>query len=135
MPVVILAAVLLVAGLAHAFLRAGSSPAEPSVAAAGPDTASGIVHVAELAENPGAYRGEFVLHGVVAGVSTTDGVFGIIDSREFDSCGLLTCADHVIPVRFAGELPDLGTEVEITGRVIRRPEGLLIDARHVERSE
>ncbi len=131
--VVVLAGGVVVAGITYSFVRKNDKPLDkPTPAAVTPNESSKVVHVDELAKSPEGFRGEFVLRGVVAGVRKDQGVFGVIDSREFESCGVLTCAANTIPVKFDGALPAPKTIVEITGRVVRGDRGLVIEAKRVE---
>lgn len=128
---VILAGIVVVGGITYAFQRTGDRPVD-GVVTVTPGKLSEVVNVDDLANKPEDFKGEFVLRGAVAGVSKTDGVFAVVDSREFESCGVLTCALNTIPVRFNGELPEPKTIVEITGRVIRGENGLIINAESVK---
>jgi hypothetical protein len=131
--VVVLASVIVVAGITYSFIRKNDKPLDtPVPVAVTPNGSSKVVSVDELAKNPEGLRGEFVLRGVVAGVRKDQGVFAVIDSREFESCGVLTCAANTIPVKFDGVLPAPKTIVEITGRVVRGDGGLVIRAKRVE---
>ncbi|NIA21625.1 MAG: hypothetical protein GWP05_06605 [Anaerolineaceae bacterium] len=130
---VVLAAVVVAAGITYSFIRQEDGPVDrgPPVTA-GPDSSSKIVQVDDLAKSPEDFKGRIVLRAVVVGLKESEGVFGVIDSREFESCGRLTCAETILPVRFSGRLPGLKTVVEITGRVVRGEKGLIIDAEGVE---
>jgi hypothetical protein len=129
---VVLACIVVVAGIAYSFIHDDNPVDKGTTVTAKPNISSRVVQVDELAKSPEDFRGEFVLRGVVAGVRKTDGVFAVIDSREFESCEVLTCAANTIPVKFNGYLPDPKTIVEITGRVIRGKKGLVIEAKRVE---
>ena len=131
--VVVLAGVVILAGITYSFIRKNDNLVEKAAAiTVTPNASSKAVHVDELAKSPEGFRSEFVLCGVVAGVSRGDGVFAVIDSREFESCGVLTCDANTIPVKFDGDMPAPKTIVEITGRVVRGEKGLIIDAKRVE---
>ncbi len=130
---VLLASIVVIGGIAYAFHRTDDSSIEKAVAVtAETHELAGVVHVDDLAKKPEDFKGEFVLRGVVAGVRKIDGIFAVIDSREFKTCGVLTCAINTIPVKFDGELPGSKTIVEITGRVVQSEKGLIISARRVE---
>ena len=131
--ILVVAGVVVVAGVLYSFIRMKDAPVgtEPALAArSGP--ASKFVHVDDLARSPGGFTGEIVLRAAVVGVNRSEGVFGVIDSREFESCGSLSCAENTLPVKFGGKLPPPRAVVEITGRVVRDERGLVIDARLVE---
>ncbi len=130
---VILAGIVVIGGIAYAFHRTGDKPVDGVVAVtANPRGSSEVVNVDDLAKKPEDFKGEFVLRGAVAGVRKTDGIFAVVDAREFESCGVLTCAINTIPVKFDGELPAPKSIVEITGRVIQGEKGLIINAEHVK---
>ncbi len=129
---VVLAGVVVVAGITYSFTRNDHPVAKGTVVAARSDKSSRVVQVNELAKSPEDFRGEFVLRGVVSGVRKTGGVFAVVDSREFESCGTVTCAADTIPVTFNGDLPGPGTTVEITGRVVRSKKGLIMEAKRVK---
>lgn len=139
---VALASAVVVTGVAHAFTRAvpaaaesASPPLDPlPVAAAGEAADADLreVHVDDLAKDPDAHRDRLRLRGVVAGVNQDAGVVGLIDAREFESCGTLTCAENVVPVRMAGELPPAKTLVLATGTLVEGETGLEFAADAVE---
>jgi len=130
---VVLASIIVIGGISYAFHRTDDSSIEKAVAVTAKSHGlSEVVHVDDLAKRPEDFKEEFVLRGVVAGVRKTDGIFAVIDSREFKTCGVLTCAINTIPVKFDGELPSSKTIVEITGRVVQAEKGLIISARRVE---
>ncbi len=130
---VVLAGIVVSGGIAYAFHRTVDGPVDGVVAVTAKTRGSTeVVNVDDLAGNPEGFKGEFVLRGAVAGVRKTDGVFAVVDSREFESCGVLTCALNTIPVKFDGELPAPKSIVEITGRVIRGEKGLIINAESVK---
>ncbi|GMU21403.1 MAG: hypothetical protein AMXMBFR13_14960 [Phycisphaerae bacterium] len=131
---VTLAGFVLVAGIAYAFVRdSGDAIADATLAAARLETPSVAAHVDDLADNPQKFKGEIVLRAVVSAVNEPQGVFAVIDSREFESCGVLTCAKNNLPVKFSGELPGPRTLVEITGEVATSEKGLVFDAKRVDR--
>ena len=130
---VMLAGIVVITGIAYSFIREKDVPADvvPPVTA-GADTSSKIVQVDDLARNPGEFKGEIVLRAVVVGVRKSKGVFGVIDSREFESCGTLSCAKSILPVKFSGRLPEPKAVVVITGQMVRGEKGLIIEAKRVE---
>jgi len=129
---VTLAGLVVLAGIAYAFVRDhGDSDAERAPAES--ETSAVAVHVDDLGDNPEKFKGEIVLRAVVSAVKKSEGVFAVIDSREYESCGVLTCAKHTLPVTFSGELPDPRTLVEITGEVVHNDNGLVFAAKRVDR--
>jgi len=129
--------IVIVAGVTYAFMR-DTNRAKRIVPDTGPavaaksDGVGRVVQVDEIAKGPGVFQNEFVLRGAVAGIRKTEGVFAVIDAREFKLCGVLTYANNTIPVKFTGDLPAPRSIVEITGRVVKDKKGLVIAARRVE---
>lgn len=128
-----LAAVVVISGLAFAFVREGSAEGEARPPAAPTASAgAGVVQVDDLAENPDAFRGEIRLRAAVARVKKAEGVFAGIDAREFEECGSVTCAKHYLPVRYGGDLPAVKTVVELVGEVVHTDKGLVFEAKRLE---
>lgn len=126
-----LAAIVVVSGLAFAFVRQGSVEADsrPSPTMT---SAAAVVEVDDLAANPDGVKGEVRLRAAVAKVNKAKGVFAAIDAREFESCGCIDCAKHYLPVRYAGDLPAVKAVVEVTGEVVRTDKGLVFEATRLE---
>ena len=132
------AAVVVVAGVALTFARA-ATPADGAAASA-PTTAPATrpaeelpeVQVDDLAKNPDAYAGRVRLRGVVAGVNKEEGVVALIDAREFEACGTVGCAETLVPVRVAGDLPKATTLVVVTGELVKSERGLEFKAESVQ---
>ncbi len=131
---VVLAGVVVVAGITYSFLHASNTSINEDVsAAAKPNGASRIIHVDELAKDPEDFRDEFMLSGVVAGVNKSEKMFAVIDSREFESCGELTCAANTIPVKLnSDDMPRPKSVVIITGKLVQSDKGFVIKAKRVE---
>lgn len=131
--VVILAGIVIIAGITYSFIRQKDAPPDTGLpVTTRPEASSKIVNVDDLANSPEDFRGRIVLRAVVVGTEKAEGVFGVIDSREFESCGVLTCGKNILPVKFSGRLPEPSTVVEIAGRVVRGEKGLIIEAKRVE---
>ncbi len=131
---VVSAGVVVVAGIGFAFLHdRGRVVIEESPSTAKLARPNEVVQVDALAENPDRFKGEIVLRAAVAGVNAPEKVFGVIDAREFETCGRVDCdEEEILPVQFAGNLPKPKTIVRITGRVARNDKGLIFEARRVE---
>ncbi len=128
---VAIAGIVVAGGIYYAFRRSEGKPGPLAVVQKTKETVK-PVYVDELAKNPEKFPGEFVLRGLVAGVKKSAGVFGLVDSREFELCGVVTCSKNIIPVKFNGKLPLPETTVNITGRMIQGKKGRIIAARRVE---
>lgn len=130
---VALAAVVVVAGIAYAFLREKGAFAESRGEPASASSAlAGVVQVDDLADSPEKYQGEIVLKAVVARVNKSKGVLSVIDFREFEACGEVGCARNYLPVKVEGELPEPKTVVELAGEVVRTEKGLVFQAKRLE---
>lgn len=130
--IMILAGLVVAGGMAFAFLRDRAGLSIQPAAAESDASMPKVVHVDELAAEPNKFNGEFVLRAVVAGVKESEGVISVIDSREFESCGVLTCAENYLPVKLGGKLPQPKTIVELTGHVIKSDKGLLFEASRLD---
>ncbi|WP_298433537.1 cytochrome c maturation protein CcmE [Geobacter sp.] len=75
-----------------------------------------VLSVNDIQADPTAYTGTITINGVVAGVSKQDPkIFGIIDTAEAKLCKVVTCATFYLPVKYAGQAPKEGDEVNVTG--------------------
>jgi len=97
-----------------------------------------VVNVDDVAADPGAYSGIIAVSGVVSYVKSDNQVFGIIDTREYELCGVVTCAANQIPISvplsiFSGELPEVEDEVLVYGKVVNSSDGYVLDVLRVER--
>lgn len=130
--VLTLAGLVVAGGITYALMRDGASiDVQPATADSAASTRR-VVHVDELAAHPEEFKGEFVLRAVVAGVKESEGVLSVIDSREYESCGVLTCAENYLPVKVGGKLPQPKTVVELTGLVVKNDKGLLFEASRLD---
>lgn len=130
---VALAVVVVVAGIAYAFVRDMGALADSGVEPAPASSASaGMVHVDDLADHPDQYEGEIVLKGVVARVNKAKGALSVIDFREFEECQQLACAKNYLPVTVEGEIPAPEAVVILTGQVVRTDKGLVFEAKRME---
>jgi len=86
-------------------------------------TNSVIVDVDDIVADPGAYQGIVGIRGIVSFVYPADSAFVIIDLREYELCGVVTCAINELTIsvpfdRYSGELPDVKDEVVVYGEII-----------------
>lgn len=115
-------AVLLGAGLA---LGMGSKPGTPGQ--------SGALDVNSVASDPAAYKGTIQVQGIVSNVNTSDSTFSLIDSREYKTCGVLTCASKFVPVRYTGTPPKLKEELVVTGEMVSSPKGYVLERKELQK--
>ena len=127
-----LAGLVLAGGIIYGLMRDSVGLAVQPAAAEADAGSRKVVQVDELAAKPEEFKGEFVLRAVVAGVKESEGVISVIDSREYESCGVLTCAENYLPVKPTGKLPQPKTVVELTGRVVKSDKGLLFEASRLD---
>lgn len=96
----------------------------PANAQADPSSSKlGIIGVDEFMRNTDRYPGAVRVEGVVGGVK--NGWIALIDLAEFEKCGVTTCAQLTLPVRWSGTSPILKQIVRVSGAV-RRFEGKLV---------
>ncbi|KAF0217108.1 MAG: hypothetical protein FD174_3409 [Geobacteraceae bacterium] len=76
----------------------------------------GVLSVNDIQADPAAYTGTVTINGVVSGFSKQDPkLFTIIDTGEAKLCKIVTCATFYLPVKYAGQAPKEGDEVNVTG--------------------
>ncbi len=75
-----------------------------------------VLSVNDIQADPAAYTGTITINGVVSGHSKQDPkIFAIIDTAEAKLCKVVTCATFYLPVKYAGQAPKEGDEVNVTG--------------------
>jgi hypothetical protein len=75
-----------------------------------------VLSVNDIQADPAAYTGSVTINGVVASISKQDPqLFAIIDTAEAKLCKIVTCATFYLPVKYAGNRPKEGDEVNVTG--------------------
>lgn len=99
----------------------------------GPSGQAGALNVDSVAADPGAYKGDIKVQGVVAKVDTSDSVFSLIDIREYKACGVVTCASKFVPVRYSGTLPEVKEELVVTGEMASSPKGYVLEGKDLQR--
>ncbi len=86
-------------------------PAEGT--ALSPQAVSGVD---DFMKNVDRYRGKVSLEGVVSAVATGQQAVSLIDAKEFQACGVTTCAQLTLPVQWGGPMPAVGDLVRVTGQ-------------------
>jgi len=81
------------------------------------ENAVDTVGVDRLMKNPGNYTHSVRVAGVVSQVFDERGMFGMIDLEEFRRCGKVTCSLLMLPVSWQGPMPDVGSQVLISGKI------------------
>jgi len=90
------------------------------------------VNVDDLMKNPEQYIGSIRVIGVVSSVSPEQRTIGLIDSREFASCGVTTCSEFILPVQWVGAMPRIEDTVQIVGEVQRSNGKFIFVAQSIE---
>jgi len=108
-------------------------PAKPPAAESSKTNAA--LGVENFMKNMKRYRGEVRVEGVVSAVSATNQMLGLIDVREFQTCGLKECGGLTLPVRWMGAMPTVGQAVRTDGEVQKTKGKLVFVAKTVEKVE
>ncbi len=83
------------------------------------DRSPAALNVNDVKSDPGAYKGELHIAGVMAAVAESDAqIFGIMDITELQ-CTTPDCHKFLLPVRYAGKVPAMGDEVVVSGEFIQ----------------
>lgn len=96
---------------------------------------SKAVGVDEFMINLDRYPGRVLVKGVVSAVSLERKLVGLIDAGEYESCGVVTCAQLTLPVLWKGQMPKVKEAVLVEGQVQKQNGKLLFMARALERIE
>jgi hypothetical protein len=96
-----------------AFLLVFSPGFQAGKAAESPQT---VLGVDDFMKNVDRYRGKVSLEGAVSAVAPEQRTISLIDSGEFQYCGVTTCAQLTLPVQWRGPLPAVGDRVSIEGQ-------------------
>lgn len=78
-----------------------------------------LLDVDDLAADPSAYIGKITVRGAVSFVYPSWNSFVIIDTKEYDKCGVVTCAINHLVVSYSKQLPKMKDRVEILGELIK----------------
>ncbi len=72
--------------------------------------------VDDFMKNVDRYKGKVSLEGVVSAVTPEQQAVSLIDAKEFQACGVTTCAQLTLPVQWRGPMPAMGDLVRVTGQ-------------------
>lgn len=90
------------------------------------------LNVNDVASDPGGFTGTLAITGVMAAASTNDKtIFGIMDKKEL-TCTTPGCNKFFLPVRWTGQIPAMGDEVEVTGTFTQENGGYVFSATEVD---
>jgi len=91
-----------------------------------------VLEVSTVMREADNHKGAIRLEGVVSKVFPKEQRLGLIDSAEFKKCGVVTCADMVLPVRWNGAMPEAKSIVRLEGEIQKTGEKLEFVARSLE---
>ena len=94
---------------------------------------SKVVNVEQVLNEPIDFLNKNILiEGVVNQVNKDKNIFSVISEKEFSECGIGECnVNKQLPVRYSGELPELGKKIEITGIVKKNDKGFIYEAESI----
>jgi hypothetical protein len=84
-----------------------------------------VLGVDDFMKNVDRYRGKVSLEGVVSAVAPEQQAISLVDSQEFQACGVTTCAQLTLPVQWHGAMPAGRDLVRIEGQA-REVQGKLM---------
>ncbi|MBI3427899.1 MAG: hypothetical protein HY011_33670 [Acidobacteria bacterium] len=110
-------------------------PAKPPPSTVESSKTNTVLGVENFMRNVDRYRGRVQVEGVVSSVSATNQTLGLIDVREFQTCGLEKCAELTLPVRWTGAMPTVGQAFRANGEVQKEKGKLVFVAKTLEKFE
>lgn len=114
---------LLLAFCASQRLQAGEAAASPQA----------VLGVDDFMKNVDRYRGKVSVEGVVSEVVPEEQAFSIIDPKEFQACGVTTCAQLTLPVQWRRPMPTVHDLVRVEGQAQEVKGKLMFVADKVEK--
>lgn len=75
-----------------------------------------VLGVDDFMKNVDRYRGKVSLEGVVSALAPEQQTISLIDSGEFQDCGVTTCAQLTLPVQWRGPMPAVRALVRVEGQ-------------------
>lgn len=72
--------------------------------------------VDEFMKNVDRYRDKVSLEGVVSAIVPEQQAVFLIDAKEFQACGVTTCAQLTLPVQWRGPMPAVCDLVRVEGQ-------------------
>ncbi|HEX9746293.1 MAG TPA: hypothetical protein VGB30_12780 [bacterium] len=91
-----------------------------------------IYNVDEVMESPDDFTDTFLIRGVVSGCDAEKEKLVLIDCTEYEDCDVVTCARYMLPVRWAGEMPQVEDTVILRGSIQETDDGLMFVAEELE---
>lgn len=124
-------AVIALAMLVPVPFVSGAEKAQP--AAGGSARPAAVLEVSTLMREVDKHKGPLRVEGVVSKVFPKEQRLGLIDSAEFKKCGVVTCAEIILPVQWSGAMPEVKSLVRLGGEIRKTGEKLEFVARSLEK--
>jgi len=105
--------VAVITALVVAFLLVSSSGLQAGEVVA---SNQAILGIDDFMKNVDRYRGKVSLQGVVSAVTPGQQAIYLIDAKEFQACGVTTCAQLTLPVQWRGSNPAVSDLVRVDGQ-------------------
>jgi len=118
---------------ANIFSNTGSGETSTTTNPVG-NPAESIFNVDDIARSPERFTGQIIVEGVVSSVTPEQDTIGLIDSREYASCKVVTCSSFILPVQWSGFMPQVEDKVQITGSIEKFGEKYIFVANRLENS-
>jgi hypothetical protein len=93
------------------------------------------IGVEKLMKNVEQHRGSIRVEGVVSATSAEHRSLTLIDLRELRECGVTTCAEFKLPVRWTGPMPAVQSIVRVEGEVQETGGKFVFVATSLEKSQ
>ena len=88
--------------------------------------------VNDVVSDPGAFSGSLTIEGVVYAYAQDDEmILGVMDKKELQ-CTTPNCNKALLPVKVANPRPEIGDEVVISGSIVKKAWGYLMESSGVE---
>ena len=105
----------------------------PAPAAAAVAKNAPVLELAALMREVDKHKGPLRVEGVVSKVFPKEQRLGLIDSAEFKKCGVVTCAEMILPVQWSGAMPEVKSLVRLGGEIRKTGQKLEFVARSLEK--
>jgi len=105
--------VAVITALVVAFLLVSSSGLQAGEVVA---SNQAILGIDDFMKNVDRYRSKVSLQGVVSAVTPGQQAIYLIDAKEFQACGVTTCAQLTLPVQWRGSMPAVSDLVRVDGQ-------------------
>jgi hypothetical protein len=115
--------------LLPAAFAAGAEKVQPLTATRSAPVLEVSTFMREIDKQKGVVRVE----GIVSAVFVKEQKLGLIDAAEFRRCGVVTCADMVLPVQWKGPMPEVKSLVRLEGVIRKNGEKLEFVAKSLEK--